>query len=241
MKILLFLISAFFFTNLSFAQNAQKDSLSDIQLRNAIEIYNHFSLENAPVYNGQQYIYFTYKMEGDPYFISGNFSQGWVNYSGRRYDSLPLIYDLARNQLVVLAPDKKSPIVLENDFIDSFSLLEHQFIKLQQDYKQNMNNSGFYDLLYNGRIQLLAKRAKTIDEQIKDNSVVRIFTPKDRFYVHKDSLYYMVSNKKDVLNLFKDKAHDIKKYMRKHHLKFKRKKFEEPMVKVTQFYDQLTH
>ncbi|HSV09597.1 MAG TPA: hypothetical protein VLI68_02440 [Hanamia sp.] len=241
MKTLLFLIPAFFFANLSYAQNAQKDSLSDVQIKNAIDFYNHFSADNAPVYNGRHYIYFSYKMEGDPYFITGDFTNGSVNYSGRNYDSLPLLYDLARNQLVVLSQNKLFPIVLENDFIDSFSLHGHHFIKLLQDYRQNLNNTGFYDLLYNGNVQLLAKRAKNIDEQIKGDVLIRIFYSKDRFYVHKDSLYYLVSNKKDVLNLFKDKAHEIKKYMRKHHLKFRRKNFEEPIIKVTEFYDQLTH
>ena len=241
MKILLFLIASFLGANFSYSQTSQKDSLSDLQIKDAIDVYNHFSADNAPVYNGSAYIYFTYKMEGDPYFLTGNFTDGWVNYSGRKYDSVLLMFDLARNQLVILAPDKISSIILENDLIDSFSLHGHHFIKLLQDYKQNLNNSGFYDLLYNGRIQLLAKRAKIIDEQIKDNALIRIFSPKDRFYVHKDSLYYLVSNKKDVLHLFKDKAHDIKKYMRKHHLKFRRKNFEEPIVKVTEFYDQLTH
>jgi hypothetical protein len=241
MKILLFVISALFCANISYSQNAQKDSLSDIQLKNAMEMYNHFSADNAPVYNGRQYIYLTYKMEGDPYFITGDFTKGWVNYSGRKYDSVPLMYDVARNQLVILAPDKMSSVILQNDFIDSFSLHQHHFIKLLQDYKQNLNNSGFYDVLYNGHVQLLAKRTKNIDEQIKGDVLLRIFSAKDRFYVHKDSLYYLVSNKKDVLRLFKDKAHEIKKYMRKHHLKFRRQNFEEPMVKVTEFYDQLTH
>jgi len=241
MKNLLCLITMLFFANFSYSQSLQKDSLSDLKIKKAIDLYNHFSADNAPVYNGRQYIYLTYKMEGDPYFISGDFSKGWVNYSGRKYDSVPLMYDLARNQLVILSPNKISPIILENDFIDSFSLHEHHFIKLLQDYKQNLYNTGFYDLLYNGQIQLLVKRAKNIDEQIKGDAVVRIFYPKDRYYLHKDSLYYLVSNKKDVLHLFKDKAHDIKKYMRKHHLKLRRKNFEEPMVKVTEFYDQLTH
>ena len=241
MKILLFLIASFFGANFCYSQSSQKDSLSDLQIKDAIDLYNHFSADNAPVYNGSAYIYFTYKMEGDPYFITGDFTEGWVNYSGRKYDSVPLMYDLARNEVVILGPDKISSIVLGNDFIDSFSLQGHYFIKLLQDYKQNLNNSGFYDVLYNGRMQLLVKRTKIIDEQIKDNVVVRIFSAKDRFYVHKDSLYYLVSNKKDVLHLFKDKTHDIRKYMRKNHLKFRRKNFEEPMVKVTEFYDQLTH
>src|SRR6187551_3147751 len=117
MKILLFLISSLFFLNPSFSQSIKPDSISDVQLQNAIDLYDHFSADNAPVYNGIEYIYYTFKMEGDPYFITGDFSNGWVNYLGRKYDSLPLIYDVARNQLVILSPDKASRIVLQNEFV----------------------------------------------------------------------------------------------------------------------------
>ena len=122
MKILLFLISALFFLNPSFSQSVKQDSISNLQLQNAIDLYDNFSAENAPVYNGIEYIYYNFKMEGDPYFITGDFSKGWVNYSGRKYDSLSVMYDVARNQLVILSHDKKSRIVLQNEFVDSFNL-----------------------------------------------------------------------------------------------------------------------
>ena len=241
MKILLFLISSLFFLNPSFSQSIKPDSISDIQLQNAIDLYDHFSAGNAPVYNGIEYIYYTFKMEGDPYFITGDFSNGWVNYSGRKYDSLSVMYDVARNQLVILSADKASRIVLQNEFVDSFNLLGHTFINLAEDHKQNLYNTGFYDILYNGKVQFLARRIKTMDSPIKGNMVVRVFYIKDRFYVHKDKLYYLVNSKKDVYHLFNDKVHEIKKFMRKQHLKLRRKSFEKTMIKVTAFYDQLTH
>jgi hypothetical protein len=241
MKILLFLLSALFYLNPSFSQSAKQDSISDIQLQHAINLYNNFSADNAPIYNGIEYIYYTFKMEGDPYFITGDFSKGWVNYSGRKYDSLWLMYDVARNQLVILSHNKKSKIVLQNEFVDSFNLLGHTFINLNEDHKQNLYNNGFYDMLYNGKVQFLARRIKKMNMEIQLNVVVRPFYIKDRFYVHKDGLYYLVNSKKDVYHLLADKVHEIKKFMRKQHLKLRRKSFEQTMIKVTAFYDQLTH
>lgn len=240
MKILLVLISALFFLNPSFSQSVKQDSISDIQLQNAIDLYDNFSADNAPVYNGVEYLYYTFKMEGDPYFITGNFSNGWVNYSGRKYDSLSLMYDVARNQLVILSHDKESRIVLQSEFVDSFNLLGHTFINLTEDHKQNLYNTGFYDMIYNGKIQLVARRIKTMDSPIKGDLIVRVFSIRDRFYVRKNGLYYLVNSKKDVYHLFHDKIHEIKKLMRKQHLKFRRKNFEQTMVKVTALYDQLT-
>jgi hypothetical protein len=240
MKLLLILIPVILYCNPSCCQSVKKDSLSDIQLQDAINLYNDFSADNAPVYNGKEYLYYTFKMEGDPFFITGDLSQGWVSYSGRKYDSLSLIYDIARNQLVIAGPDKISRIVLANEFVDSFNLLGHTFIRMVEDHKQNLYNTGFYDRLYNGNIQLMARRIKTMDAPIKGNEIVRVFYPKDRFYVHKGGLYYLVNSRKDVLRLFEDKEHELKKLMRKQHLKFRRKTFEQSLIKAVAGYDQLT-
>ena len=241
MKILLLLISTLFFLAPSFSQNVKKDSLTDVQIKNAIDLYTKFTGPEKPVYNGTQYLYYTFKMDGDPYFITGNFSIGWVEYKGRKYDSLSVMYDVSRNKVVIYGQDRSSMIVLENDFIDSFNLLGHTFIKLYEDHKENLYNTGFYDLLYNGHIQFLARRIKTRDPQIKGDLLVNFFYIKDRYYIHRDGLYYLVSNKKDVYHLFKDNLHNLKKMMRKDHLKFRKKNFEATMIKVTAFYDQLTH
>jgi hypothetical protein len=241
MKILLFLISVLLFLNPSFSQSVKQDSISDLQLQKAIDLYDHFSADNAPVYNGIEYIYYNFKMEGDPYFITGDFSKGWVNYSGRKYDSLSVMYDVARNQVVILGYDQKSRIVLQNEFVDSFGLLGHTFIKLKEDHQQNLYNTGFYDMLYNGKVQFMARRIKAMNMKIEGMVVVRPFYVKDRFYVHKDGLYYLVNRRKDVYHLFDDKIHEIKKLMRKQHLKIRRKNFEQATTKVTALYDQLTH
>jgi len=71
--------------------------------------------------------------------------------------------------------------------------------------------------------------------------IVTKFLNHDRYYIHKDGLYYMVNNKKDVYRVYADKLHDLKKMMRRNHIKLKRKNFETAMVKASAFYDQLTH
>lgn len=240
MKILSFLLPILFCLNFSYSQSVKRDSLSEIQLKNAISLYNHFSADNSPVYNGSEYIYYTFKMEGDPYFITGDLSKGWVSYSGRKYDSLSMMYDVARNQLIVAGPQQFSRIVLAEEYVDSFNLLGHTFIKLLEDHKENLYNTGYYDILYNGKTRLLARRIKLMDSPIKGNMIVRIFYSKDRFYIYKNGLYYLVNSKKDVYRLFKDKEYEIKKQLRKQHLKFRHKNFEQSLTIAVAYYDQLT-
>lgn len=242
MKLFLFLFSTLFFLQPSFSQSSDNDEATGLQVKNAIALYDKYTAANAPVYNGEQYEYYTFKMEGDPFFETNQYTAGWVSYQGRIYDSLPMIYDVVRNQLVVLSPDHISRIVIMNRFVDSFSLSNHTFISLAEDHKKNLYNPGFYDLLYSGNaVQFLERHVKEMVSTIPGNVLVTVFRPKNRYYVHKKELYYLVSNKKDAFRVFGDKLHDLKKMMRQKHLKIKRKNFETAMIKLTAFYDQLTH
>jgi hypothetical protein len=224
-----------------FSQNVEKENIANLQIKNAVDLYNRYNANYAPVYNGESYIFYTVKMEGSPYFITGDFSNGWVSYKGRKYDSLKLLYDITRNQLVTLYPDEISFIIVQNQFVDSFSLLGHTFISLQEDHKQNLYNSGFFDLLYNGKVRFLGKYDETLLTVIEGDELVTRFIKHNRFYVHKNGLYYLVSNKRDAYRVFGDKLHELKRMMRRNHIKLRRKNFETAMIKVTTFYDQLTH
>ena len=241
MKTVLLFIGGFFSLATSLSQSVKKDSISDLQIKNAIHLYDIYTDGNAPIFNGPQYIYYVFKMEGDPYFIKGVYSKGWIGYSGRVYSPVSMFYDIVRNQLVVLNADSLANIVMLNQFVDSFYLSGHTFISLKEDRKQNFFNTGFYDLIYNGHVQLLARRIKNVQDKIENLTLTTVFYSNDLFYIHKGGIYYLVSNKKDVFRLLGDKKHEIKKMMRKNHFKLNRKTFESSLIKVTAFYDQLTH
>ncbi|HWH64367.1 MAG TPA: hypothetical protein VNS50_13870 [Ginsengibacter sp.] len=78
MKFFAILIPCLFFLSVSFSQNINVDSTTDIQVKNALSVYNHYTDGNAPIYNGTDYLYYTFQMEGDPFFITTNLTKGWV-------------------------------------------------------------------------------------------------------------------------------------------------------------------
>ncbi len=240
-SVLLFLFTTIICCKQVYSQMEEKENISNLQITNAIELYNHYNADYAPVYNGEAYIFYTMKMEGSPYFKSGDFTTGWVSYKGRKYDSLKLLYDITRNQLVTLYPNNIYSIIIQNQFVDSFSLSGHTFIALEEDHKQNLYNSGFYDLLYDGKVRFLGRYVESLLTIIQGDILVTKFIKHDRFYIYKNGLYYLVSKKKDVYRVFGDKLRELKRTMRRNHIKLKRKNFETAMVKVTSFYDQLTH
>ena len=239
MKILLCYLSGLIYLSPAFSQDIKKDSLAHIQIKNVVALYDRFTDDNAPVYNGTAYLYYTFQMHGDPFFESDNSSNGWLSYQGKIYDPLSIWYDIARNQIALLLPDSATRIVPHNEFVDSFNVAKHTFIRLTEDHRQNLYNTGFYDLLYNGHVKLLARRVKTRSEVIENDAVIRIFSPADHFYIYKEGRYFLVNAQKDVFRLFTDKTHEIRKMMRQQHIKLRRKNFENALLKVTAFYDQL--
>lgn len=238
-RVLLFFLSGLFSLATSFCQSIQTDSLANIQVKNVIVLYDQYTDGNAPVYNGTQYLYYTFKMDGNPFFQDSDLSPGWISYRGKKYGPLSMLYDITRNEVVVLLPDSNSRAVLHNEFIDSFHLAGHTFISLREDHQQNLYNTGFYDVLYNGHVQLLARRTKLMHMILKDNPVVTEMYPKDFFYIHKQGLYYFVTDKKDVFRLLADKKAEIKKMMRRQHLKFRQTDIENTLTSVVVYYDQL--
>jgi hypothetical protein len=241
MKMLLFFLSGLGSLTFGFSQGVKKDSSTDMQLKNVTGLYNKYTAGNAPVYNGTDYLYFTFQMEGDPFFEIGDLSNGWLSYKGIVYDPLSVKYDLARNQVVILPLHGASGIVLDNEFIDSFMAAKHTFIHLNEDHQQNIYNTGFYDVLCNGHVQLLAKRTKTMSENLGFSTVTIVFSSKDHFYIHKNGVYYLVSKQKDVFRLLNDKKHELRKAMHQQHVKFLRKNLESTLINVTAIYNQLIH
>lgn len=238
MKILLFFLCVFFTIKPAFSQGTAADSLAAMQVKNVVQLYKNYTDGNAPIYNGAEYSYYIFQMRGDPFFNLGDSSVNWVVYANEMYQPLSVLYDIQRNQVVVLLPDSVSRIVLHNELVDSFGILNHTFIKLAEDHNQNLYTSGFYEILHNGRVRLLAQRTKTFEDLIEANSVLAVFSEKDHYYIHKNNLYYMVDNQKDVFSVFSDKRHDLKKFLRKQHLKMRGKNFEEALIRATVWYDK---
>ncbi len=237
--VFLFLFFAFSFGFRGFSQGLSDDSASINQkIKQSIQLYDNYMGAQSAIFNGPDYLPLNFKKEGIPFFEVDSMATGWVGYEGRIYEPMHIQYDVARNHVVILNYDKRGRIILNNELVDSFQLLNHRFLRLQANSAQNLGTTGFYDLLYNGKTKVLASRKKAFREVIKDNEVIRVFVKQDRHFVFKGDKYYLVNNKKDVFRLFDDKKHEIKAAMRQQKIKFRRSNFEEALLMAAKIYDQ---
>lgn len=224
----------------SFSQQITGDStIVSAQLKESKSLYINYMGPQAAIYNGRQYVPYRFLMEGHPYYGIDTISNGWISYGGRIYENIPVQFDVSRDQLIIASLEDGSKIFLQNELVDSFHFFNHTFKRLAKDPQVNIESTGFYDLLYRGSVEVFALRKKNYLESFQSGKIVRIFNSHDLFYILKNGHYYLVKNEKDVFEILGGKRNEIKKLLRQNDVKFRRTKFEKPLVMATTFFDQL--
>lgn len=202
-----------------------------------VELFYKTVNENAHLFNGTEYIMYDQHIKGDPYFVP-EVSPGTIFYDGTLYTNVPMLYETMQGNLVVRQYNNGLLINLVNERVDYFSLNNHTFFHIVPDSNNNVITNGFYDRVYNGKVGLFIKRQKILYED--PSSYERSFKLTDRYYLFKDNTWHAIHSQGDLLSLFKEHKKDITKYLRQNKIKFK-KGPEYAMVKMTEYYDSLTH
>lgn len=237
------LFSAVILTCPAFAQSGN-DSLSN---RGRASAYSHaedyFNTTLGPqsrLYNGVSYDFYNPDITGSAYFMdaaTGN--QGSVFYDGYLYKNVNLYYDLNKDQLVTFLYHSNLKISLIPEKVKSFDLLGHHFVYINDD---SAIRTGFYDELYGGKIQVLARRTKILQpERGMGGTITYYFTKTTTdYYIHKNGVYYPVSSQGSFMKVLKDKSKDLKSFIKQKKIRFKKDK-EQSMAAIAADYDNLTN
>ncbi len=194
--------------------------------------------EGSHLYNGTEYIMYDQHIKGFPYFGVADLKGGSVLYDGTLYENVDMLYDISTDQVVIRRYNEGVLMNLINEKLVYFKLLDHVFVNIVPDSNNTIVTKGFYDRLYNGKTIVYARRKKIVYED--QNTFEKSFIATDKYFIYKDGTWHAVSGQGDVLNVFKEKKKDISKYLRQNKIKFK-KDPEYAMVKMAEYYDQLTH
>ena len=215
----------------------QDSNTYDLPQKNAIDFYYKSLGPNAHLYNGSGYETYDVHIKGNPFFLPA-MQSGSLYYDGMRYENLPMIYDIHHDELIINRYTQNFRIRLVNEKTSYFTLENHFFIRIVQDTSNNpVIPTGYYERLYDGNITALAKRRKRIDETILAEGLSSQFIEDDLFYIRKDNIYYAVRNKRGVLDIFRERKKEIKKFLRKNKIRFKDNP-EYAIVRISGFYDQ---
>lgn len=228
-----------FYTNNIFAQNSVSDSAFYQQaLTDTRAVYHQSFGDQSALYNGQEYADYLFGFEnGQPFFYSAEPVMGSIIYDGLTYDSILMRYDEIKD--VVAVNHLNDKIQLWNEKVQGFNLYNSTFILLLKDsLSSSLVNSGFYNLLYKGKVSLFKKEIKTLMERTTLTELLRIIQQKDHYYIKKEGKFYPIKRKKDLFEIFGDSKKEVQRFINTNGLNF-RKDPQNMLVKTTAYYDSL--
>jgi hypothetical protein len=195
-------------------------------------------ISNQVLYNGRAWRNTFTSVKGDPYLFSKEFMNGSVIISGRTFEKNRLLYDIARDEVMILS-NRNFILQINKELMQGFTLTFnnrlYHFVKFEQDSLNVLN--GYLNELYNGRSGVYVKYRKKVTERIVEDKYDG-FVESFRVYVMKDGLAHQVKNKKQLIDLFKDKKQQITGYIKSNKLKISGDQ-PESFVPVAAYYDGL--
>ncbi|SHI35089.1 hypothetical protein SAMN02745146_0616 [Hymenobacter daecheongensis DSM 21074] len=197
------------------------------------------------LYNGPEYVDYTkryYKSIGHQFFLTSEKSEGSIYYNNHLFNNLKFTYDIAMDQVVLQQTTNPLTLRLVNEHVRSFTLAGRPFIRVVADSASSRAlNTGYYEVLLDSTVQVLAKRYKRIQEQTSDGQLVINFLQKDAFFVKKGGVYYPANSRSAIIHLYNDHGKEIQKYIRANHLKFKTATYASDIIATTRYYLKLKH
>lgn len=221
---------------------AQQYAADSVVTNSSIDYAKHLYFtqrgEEASIYKGVHHIGYPVSIEGNAYFQSADWQTGSVLYDHILYENIEMRYDLYKDQLIVTPQEQgRMFISLFSPRVTKFSFSGFNFIRIGNSDEKTSPAPGFYLQLASGKLTMLAKKSKVISERIEGRTFLQKFDETVKYYLLKDSVYYPIKNKKDMLAAVKDKKKEVQQFLSKNKLNY-RKGREKTLVAVAEFYNQ---
>jgi hypothetical protein len=200
--------------------------------------YNKKIAASGDLYYGIEHIGYLQKLNGTPYFESNEWQKGSVTYHSVLYSDVLLKYDLITDELIVLHPNNFFAITLVSERVQSFTLGQQEFVYVPKLNKLGLKESGFYHVLVSGKLSVIAKRAKKIEEKTSTGEIERNIVSKEYFYAVKDGIATSVNGEESVMSLLGAHARQVRSHLRTKEIKFRKSK-ELSLFEIATYYNQL--
>lgn len=188
------------------------------------------------LYNGIEHTGYP-GVKGDAYYVTREWKTGSVVYDGILYKDVPMLYDIYKDQVVVKHSNEIFIVGLISSKVKSFTIDGHQFRRLEADVLPANMQPGFYEVLSDGKMTVLARRTKWRREYITTVMEYEFMT-RNQYFVLKDGVYNPVRSEGNLMQLFGNDRAEVKQHLRKSGLRYKRSP-EQTIVGAVVFYESL--
>lgn len=240
MRKFLFLLTVSLWMSLSVrGQVTDTSTVAKNSIGSPLTLYQSATQFSPHLYNGPRYHIYDSRSKEHQFFESEDWQKGSVFYDGQLYRDISLLYDIFKGYVVVYHPERSGLVQLQSERVREFTLTDKRFIKIEKNEEKGVDiPTGFYQLLYDGKTQVLARRVKERQEQIENNKVTVYFPPKNFFYIKKDGVYHIIRSKKAALALFSDQKSALRKSLRENRINYRKSRYLALVQMATQ-YDKL--
>ncbi|MDR2586010.1 MAG: hypothetical protein LBC84_07330 [Prevotellaceae bacterium] len=149
-----------------------------------------------------------------------DFVKGEIVYCGKKYKDVFLNLNALTDELYIKDSEFGIQQIVNKNFVDSFAMEKHRFVRLDPE-KNSTLNSGYYEVLYTGKLWLYKKMQKQFYEIVYSRTNIKSgYTLLETFYLRKENTWYLVSSKADIRKLFPEHKKEINRYIRNQYLNF---------------------
>jgi hypothetical protein len=215
------------------AQSRHDDSL----MVSASVSYLKLMGENASLFNGAEYVSPRQQIDGFPFYGQENQYKGALYFSGVWYFNLPIHLDLVNDKMLMWSFDGSRLLMLNSDKIERVKLGEMQFVNASLISNSSTSaKTGFYQLVYDGKIKVLSKRQKVVVQKSSSDRSYAFYKEFIKYNIVVDGKWSEIGSKNSVLNLLSDKRDALKVYISKEKLNFN-KSTDLFLEKVVRYYE----
>jgi len=190
--------------------------------------------------NGREYNRYTKVFaRGIPYFKTDSLTVGSIEFDGKKYENIPLMYDQVMDELVINNYDRSNFVRLVRPRVQRFTVLGSSFISLNRGDKKLTD--GYYEVLYEGKIKLYKKEKKEIIDDVRmGQDIQKVIKSSINYYLYKNGKYSSVGSVSSLISALDDKEEELKQFAKKNRRKYRDTGTDVAFTEITSYYDQLT-
>jgi hypothetical protein len=170
--------------------------------------------------------------KGTPYFLPGWSKGELITIKGAKVKGLRLKYDTSQDRLLVLCDGDS--MILPSDQISYFRIGDrkhyYEFERIYTNESKGHFKKGYYQVLYEGRVKLLAKARKKVKKEY--------YQDKTRYYLFSEnqSIRGIKPQRKHLLNKLRHRKYELERYIEAYDLNPQN---TQHLVKIVAYYDSL--
>lgn len=192
----------------------------------------------AMIYDGELEPLYLNRLEGHPYLDTRDYRKGTLAFDGIVYPGVEMRLNVYLEKLIVLSPDRRLHVIVPSDRIRFVHLSEYDLYYMEPAGEKGHFPKGFYVRLHAGKYSLWKRSTKGLERRMEGLTMTDRFAEKTSYYICRDGVYYPVSGKRSLLNLFNEGGNELKRYIKDERLSFGEER-ERSLIRVVEYCESL--